>query len=151
MKLKSIREKDGNVIVEAQDSPRTRGHNTLFGTRLDLTDDYGDPRRGILIDVTRSQTPQRDNGPDFYVMDYNVTGYIPLGRRSTWAFNVLRSDAHVRRQGTIVERCLLSPTVCPDQTRADAAHRGCGAHEVSSCHAHVQGTSGNYPSTPGEG
>jgi hypothetical protein len=99
MKLKSIRDKDGNVIVEAQDSPRSRGQNTLFGTRLDLTDDYSDPRRGIRIDVTRSQTPPRDSGPDFYVMDYNTTAYIPLGRRSTWAFNVLRSDAVVNRQG----------------------------------------------------
>jgi hypothetical protein len=99
MKLKSIRDKDGNVIVEARDAHRERGHNTLVGTRLDLTDDYGDPRRGIRLDVTRSQTPPRDSGPDFYVMDYNTTGYLPLGRRSTWAFNYLRSDAVVTRQG----------------------------------------------------
>ena len=46
MKLKSIRDKDGNVIVEAQDSPRQRGQNALFGTRLDLTDDYGGPPPG---------------------------------------------------------------------------------------------------------
>ena len=99
MKLKSIRDQDGNVIVEAQDAPRGRGHNALFGTRLDLTDDYGDPRRGVRIDVTRTETPPRDSGPDFYVMDYNTTAYIPLGRRSTWVFNFLRSDAVVNRQG----------------------------------------------------
>lgn len=99
MKLKSIRDKDGNIIVEAQNSHRERGHNTLFGTRLDLTDDYADPRRGFRIDVTRTQTPPRDSGPDYYVMDYNTTAYIPIGRRSTWAFNFLRSDAVVTRQG----------------------------------------------------
>ncbi|HEX9114132.1 MAG TPA: hypothetical protein VF888_07280 [Nitrospirota bacterium] len=98
-KLKSIRDKDGNVIIEAQNAPRSRGHNTLFGTRLDLTDDYGDPRRGIRFDITRSQTPPSGSGPDFYVMDYNTTAYFPLGRRSTWAFNFLRSDAVVKRQG----------------------------------------------------
>jgi hypothetical protein len=98
-KLKSIRDRDGNVIIEAQNAPRQRGHNTLFGTRLDLTDDYGDPRKGIRFDVTRSQTPPQNLGPDFYVMDYNTTAYFPLGRRSTWAFNFLRSDAVVRRQG----------------------------------------------------
>jgi len=98
-RLKSIRDKDGNVIVEAQDSPKARGYTMMAGTRLDLTDDYGDPRRGLRIDVTRSQTPPRDSGPDFYVMDYNATGFIPIGRRSTWAFNVLRSDAVVTRQG----------------------------------------------------
>jgi hypothetical protein len=32
-------------------------------------------------------------------MDYNTTAYIPIGRRSTWAFNFLRSDAVVRREG----------------------------------------------------
>jgi hypothetical protein len=99
MKLKSIRDKDGNVIVEAQNSPRQRGHTTLLGSRLDLTDDYGDPRRGLRIDVTQARTPPSDSGPDFYVMDYNATGYIPVGRRSTWAFNALRSDAVVTRQG----------------------------------------------------
>jgi hypothetical protein len=99
MKLKSIRDKDGAVIVEAQDSPRERGNVNIFGTRLDLTDDYVDPRRGIRVDITRSQTPSRDSGPDFYTMDYNTTGYVPIGRRSTWVFNFLRSDAVVSRQG----------------------------------------------------
>src|SRR5574341_115039 len=99
MKLNSIRDKDGTVLVEAQDAPRQRGSTSLIGTRFDLTDDYGDPRRGVRFDVTRSQTPPNDSGPDFYVMDYNVTGYVPLGRRSTWAFNVLRSDAVVLRTG----------------------------------------------------
>jgi len=99
MRLKSIRDKDGKVIVEASNAPRERGHNTLFGARLDVTDDYSDPRRGIRIDVTRSWAPRGDSGPDFYVMDYNAFAYIPLGRRSTWAFNALRSDAVVRRQG----------------------------------------------------
>jgi len=101
MKLNSIRDKDGTVIVEAQNAERSRGRNTLFGTRVDLTDDYGDPRRGIRLDVTRTESPPRDSGPDFYVMDYNVTGYVPLGRRSTWAFNFLRSDAVVTRQGEL--------------------------------------------------
>jgi len=99
MRLKSIRDKDGNVIIEARNAPRERGRNTLFGARLDATDDYSDPRQGIRIDVSRSQSPRSGSGPDFYVMDYNTFAYVPLGRRSTWAFNVLRSDAVVRSQG----------------------------------------------------
>ena len=99
MRLKSIRDRDGKVIVEAQNAERQRGHNTLYGVRLDLTDDYGDPRKGIRIDVTRTQSPPRDSGADFYIIDYNTTGYIPLGRRSTWAFNFFRSDAVVQREG----------------------------------------------------
>jgi outer membrane protein assembly factor BamA len=98
-KLKSIRDKAGNVIIESQDPHRERGRTVLVGSRLDLTDDYQDPRRGFRIDVTRSNSPPLDSGPDFYVMDYNATAYIPLGRRSTWAFNYLRSDAYVTKQG----------------------------------------------------
>jgi hypothetical protein len=99
MQLKSIRDRDGNVIVEAQDSARERGSHTLYGSRLDLTDDYADPRRGLRLDVTRSRTPPSDSGPDFYVMDYNTTAYLPLGTRSSWVFNYLRSDAVVIRPG----------------------------------------------------
>ena len=98
-KLSSIRDKDGNVIIEAQDATRERGHTTLIGTRLDLTDDYADPRRGARFDISRSTTPTSDSGPDYYVMDYNVTAYLPIGKRSTWAFNFLRSDAEVTQKG----------------------------------------------------
>lgn len=98
-RLKSIRDKNGDVIAEAQDPPRNSGHTTILGGRIDLTDDYADPRRGLRIDVSRSASPPRGSGPDFYVMDYNTTGYIPLGGRNTLAVNFLRSDAHVKRQG----------------------------------------------------
>jgi len=99
MKLKSIMDKDGNVIIQSTDATKEHGHTMMVGTRLDLTDDYADPRKGIRFDVTRSASPPSDSGPDFYVMDYNTTAYIPLGRRSTWAFNLLRSDAVVTRTG----------------------------------------------------
>jgi hypothetical protein len=98
-KLHGIRDKDGNVIVVAQDASRRQFHRTVIGTRFDLTDDYDDPRRGARFDVTRSASPPSDAGPDFAVMDYNVTAYLPIGRRNTWAFNFLRSDAVVSHQG----------------------------------------------------
>jgi hypothetical protein len=98
-KLKSIRDQDGNVIIESQDPHRSTGHTTLIGTRLDLTDDYTDPRKGIRFDVTRTQSSAANMEPNYYIMDYNTTAYVPLGRRSTWALNFLRSDAIVTRQG----------------------------------------------------
>jgi hypothetical protein len=98
-RLKSIRDKDGNLIIEAQDPPREGGRTTLLGTRLDLTDDYADPRRGIRLDVTRTQSPSRGSGSNYYVMDYNVTGYVPFAPRSTLAINLLRSDAFVLSRG----------------------------------------------------
>jgi hypothetical protein len=98
-KLNSIRDKDGNLIIEAQNAPRDRGHTTSIGTRLDLTDDHTDPRRGLRLDVTRTQSPPRGSGPDYFVMDYNSTAYVPFRRRDTLVFNLLRSDAFVTRQG----------------------------------------------------
>lgn len=98
-KLRSIRDKDGNVIVEAQNASRQSSHTSIFGTRIDLTDDYDDPRRGARLAVTRSSSPPIDSGPDFSVMDYNLTAYLPVGSRNTWAFNYLRSDAIVSSKG----------------------------------------------------
>jgi len=98
-RLDNISDKDGNVIIEAQSPPRNRGSTTLLGTRLDLTDDYVDPRRGFRLDVTHTHTPPRGSGPDYFVMDYNTTAYVPFGRRNTLALNLLRSDAFVTREG----------------------------------------------------
>jgi outer membrane protein assembly factor BamA len=98
-RLKNIRDKDGNVLVPAQDPPRDKGHTTLLGARLDLTDDYADPRRGFRLDVSRTQSPPQGSGPDTFVMDYNTAGYIPFRRRDTLVLNMLRSDAFVSRQG----------------------------------------------------
>lgn len=99
--LKSIRYPDGRVIIEAQDAAVDRIRTTIWGGRVDLTDDYVDPRRGIRAEISRWRTPPGDSGPDYFYMDYNATAYIPIGRRSTWAFNYFRSDAHVKRKGEI--------------------------------------------------
>lgn len=98
-RLESIREKDGTVLAAAQDAPRARGHTSILGVRVDLTDHYADPRRGARIDLSRSQSPPRGSSADYYVIDANVSAYIPFHSRNTWAFNVLRSDAHVMQPG----------------------------------------------------
>lgn len=98
-RLQSIRDHDGTVIAAAQDPPRNRGHTSILGVRVDLTDDYADPRRGARVDLGRSHSPPRGPAADYYVVDANFTAYIPVGKRSTWAFNILRSDAHVSRTG----------------------------------------------------
>jgi len=97
--LDSIRDKDGNLIIDAQDADREWVKTTMIGTRLDFTDDYADPRRGVRINISRFSTPPSDSGPDFYVMDYSLAFYLPVGKWSTWAFNYLRSDATVKQIG----------------------------------------------------
>ena len=99
IKLAAIRDRDGELIAEAQDAPATWFSTWVFGARLDFTDDYLDPRRGARFEASLWRSPASDSGPDFYTTDYSLTGYLPLGRRSTWAFNYFRSDAHVLQQG----------------------------------------------------
>ncbi|HAK59616.1 MAG TPA: hypothetical protein DCO77_04430 [Nitrospiraceae bacterium] len=101
-RLESIRDQDGTINTLATDGAVGRGHTTIFGTRVDLTDDYQDPRRGIRLDVSRWHTPPDDIGPDYFIMEYNTTAYVPIGRRSTWALNYFRSDARVERPGVTI-------------------------------------------------
>jgi hypothetical protein len=122
-RLKSIRDNQGNLILEAQDPPRSRGHTTLFGTRFDLTDDYTDPRRGLRGDVTHTQSPPQGSGPDFFVMDYSLTAYVPVARWNTVAINLLRSDAFVRREGETDPAALQAQLGLDCASIADPAQR----------------------------
>ena len=98
--LDNILDQDKNTILEVQDPPAWRTNVWGVGVRADLTDDYSDPRRGFRMDVSRWWSPPPGSSyPDFYRIEYNVTAYLPLGKRSTWLFNYFRSDAHVVRQG----------------------------------------------------
>ena len=98
--LDKILDQSGNTIQDIQNSPQWRTVVYGVGVRADLTDDYYDPRRGVRVDVSRwwSPPPSTDD-PDYYRMEYSVTAFVPLGRRSTWLFNYFRSDAKVLRQG----------------------------------------------------
>jgi surface antigen Omp85-like protein len=122
-KLKSVRDNQGNLILEAQNPPRDRGHTTLLGTRFDFTDDYTDPRRGLRADITHTQSPPKGSGPDFFVMDYSATAYVPVARWNTVAINLLRSDAFVRREGITDPAALQSQLGLDCASIADPAQR----------------------------
>jgi hypothetical protein len=107
-RLKSLRDRQGNTIIDAADAPKSRTSSAVFGTRVDITDDSLDPRRGGRLDVSLWRTPPQGSGPDFYFVDYSATAYVPIGGKSTWAFNYFRSDAHVLKEGetdpAVIER-----------------------------------------------
>lgn len=97
--IKNIRDKDGNVIITAEDGGKLRAAQNIFGARADLTDDFSDPRRGFRIDISGWNAPRQDSGPEFTLVDVNTTAYFPMGKRSTWALNYLQSDAIMRKKG----------------------------------------------------
>ncbi len=99
-RLESLKDKDGNTILDASQSKTQSGEIYIGGFMLDYTDDRQDPRRGVRLDASIDYAPKDDgSSPDYYVSSYNLTGYLPLGRSSTWVFNVFGSDAHVMRKG----------------------------------------------------
>lgn len=135
--MRSIRDKDGNVIIQSQNAPVERGHSTIVGTRLDLTDDYADPRRGLRIDISRTLTPPRELGPDFYVQNYSTTAFFPLGRRSTWAFNYFRSDAHVDQKGE------TNPATVESNLGLHCSNPSMTPQELKDCNNFIQNTIAN--------
>ncbi|KKK60775.1 hypothetical protein LCGC14_3020990, partial [marine sediment metagenome] len=99
-KIGAFRKPDGEVIAEAGDSAGNSFNLYGAGMVFDLTDDRSDPRRGIRLDTNLGWSPPKDSdNADYVVMDLNLTLYVPVGKRSTWAFNYFSSDAFVQSQG----------------------------------------------------
>lgn len=98
-RLKSLSDRQGDTIIDAEGAPKSRASTAVFGTLFDVTDDSFDPRRGGRLDLSLWRTLPQGSGPDFYFVDYSATAYVPVGSRSTWAINYFRSDAHVLKEG----------------------------------------------------
>lgn len=121
--LRALREPGGAVIAPAEDARRFETATWILGGRVDLTDDYVDPRRGARLEPSVWRSPRRASGPDFYYVDWNLTAYLPVGRRSTWAFNFERSDARVIAPGTTDPAALARETGLDCAAVPDPARR----------------------------
>ena len=96
--LSAIRDKDGDLIYEAEQS--FEGVSRSNGFQIDYTDDRTDPQKGLKFIYTNSDSPSNSSdSPDFYVQNYNITAYIPVLSYSTVAFNWYRAGATVRKEG----------------------------------------------------
>lgn len=94
-----ILDKDGTEILQAT-GESDQANLYSIGITLDWTDDYQDPRQGLRYELSRAQwSGNESDASEFYVVDQNLTAYLPVGRLSTWAFNYFRSDAYVTRPG----------------------------------------------------
>lgn len=94
-RLLQVLDKDGNEFTAVDNSQRS-GYRYSLGAILDNTDDRLDPRRGYRFEVSANADSNNDAlQSDFYVTDYNLTGYFPFRRYDTLAVNLFRSDAHV--------------------------------------------------------
>ena len=98
--LKEVKDRDGNLLQSA--SGLTNNSSTLYtlGFRFDLTDDYQDPRRGVRYQVSRWWDDRKGQQTSrFHQTEHNITGYVPVGKRSTIVLNAFKADATVTRLG----------------------------------------------------
>jgi outer membrane protein assembly factor BamA len=122
--LEKILNEQGESILDIDNRPSFRKNVYALGVRTDMTDDYADPRRGLRLDVSRWWSPPgAQQEPDFFLMEYGATAYLPLGRRSTWAFNYFRSDAHVVRKGETDRGVIAGEEGLDCASLADAGER----------------------------
>ncbi len=71
-----------------------------FSTKLDYTDDYKDPRKGIRNTLFLDrQTATTSSEPSFDVITNDLQIYFPVLEKSTIVFDLQVSDAYISRKG----------------------------------------------------
>lgn len=120
--ISAIRNSDGDIISELDEPFKQDSSNETIGIKIDLTDDFQDPHKGIRFNIERTSSERQDDSdPNFYVINKTIDLYIPIGNTSTWAFQYLKSDAFVTDEGTTNEaelinklglNCAPTDTVC---------------------------------------
>jgi hypothetical protein len=94
-----IFDSDGKPFENIDTSWQRRTSYAIGGT-IDLTDDRLDPRRGGRFEyLVRLPAHNPSDESEFFVMDYNFTGYVPVRKWDTLVFNVYHSRAIVTREG----------------------------------------------------
>jgi hypothetical protein len=96
-----LTDKNNNLILSSTTHQTQKNMIYTSGMMIDYTDDRIDPRVGIRFDASLdySKKNAQTDTADFYIANYNLTGYLPIGEISTLAFNYFRSDAHLKNIG----------------------------------------------------
>jgi len=120
--IDAIRDNSGALITRLGQPFVNSGDSEKLGFSVDLTDDYLDARKGFRLDVAyQVHKAVSIKQPDFYTIDFNLLGYIPMLGTDTLVLNYYQSDAHVRRKGNtdptsiraeLNSNCAANDTVC---------------------------------------
>ena len=98
-RLHEVLDTDGQAF-DGIDTDWDSGRMISLGGSLDLTDDRLYPRRGVRFEFsTRLPRNSEADYSEYFVNDYNLTGYWPMRRWDTVVFNLFHSRAHVTREG----------------------------------------------------
>ena len=100
--IDSIKDNNGDLITTLGEPFINSGPSGRFRLSADITDDYLDPRKGFRLDASyQDHKAGSREEVDFYTLNFNVLGYVPIDNTDTLVLNYYQSDAHVRRQGDI--------------------------------------------------
>ncbi|MBF0240000.1 MAG: hypothetical protein HQM12_20045 [SAR324 cluster bacterium] len=100
-KVVEIRDSEGILIQKLEDPVEFDSANTRVELKIDLTDDFGDPREGINIRLLQDNQPTINDGPEYGILTGAITYYVPILESSTVVFHYFRSEAHVSKVGNI--------------------------------------------------
>ncbi len=96
----ALRDSNWNLISAFNPAYQFRDTDFHHSVKIDLTDDYLDPRRGVRFKLTYQDVPgDTVNDPDYFRIDTGLTFYLPFRRNDTLALNYYQSDAHVTHIG----------------------------------------------------
>ncbi len=135
-----ILDKDGAqvAVLGGEDYTFSGGDS---GFVLDYTDDVKDPRAGLRFEGRNSySTPGSTFDPDFNIIDFNSTVYIPVGKMSSIALNHFRSDVKMNVEGETNETAIAA-RLGVDCTGLEAA--ALAACEAASAEQISQAVAGN--------
>jgi len=100
-RLHEVLDRNGTAFTGV-DTDWDHRRSFTVGTTIDRTDDRLDPRRGHRVELAaRLPTPEDADHSEYFVADLNVTGYVPVRRWDTLAFNLFHSRAIVTRRGEL--------------------------------------------------
>jgi len=93
--------KQGDIVAEFDPGlEQTISDKIELSARIDYTDDYKDPRKGIRNIVYYDiQNASKDSDPTFDVITNDLQVYIPVLEKSTLVFDLTTSDAIMKKKG----------------------------------------------------
>ena len=84
----AIKDNNGVLITTLGKPFVNSGNSERFGLSVDLTDDYLDSRKGMRLDINyQDHKAKTFNDPDYYTLDFNLLGYIPVAETDTLVLN----------------------------------------------------------------
>jgi hypothetical protein len=98
----ALHDSDGQLITRLDPPYKMEDKSWHHSLRLDFTDDYLDPRRGLRYTLSYQDVPgESADDHDYFRVNHSLNLFLPMFKDDTLALNYYQSDANVTRIGNI--------------------------------------------------